>query len=72
MNKKLFFAALLVFVAVLGAKAQTIIINENKSANTVEGNGDIIKRDCDVATFDEISMVFPLWYTTKIDNGFGA
>lgn len=57
MNKKSFFAALLVFVAVLGAKAQTIIINENKSANTVEGNGNIVTRDYDMAAFDEISIV---------------
>ena len=72
MNKKSFFAALLVFVAVLGAEAQTIIINENKSANTVEGNGNIVTRDFDMAAFDEISMVFPLWYTTKIDTDFWA
>ncbi|MBR2772223.1 MAG: DUF2807 domain-containing protein, partial [Bacteroidales bacterium] len=56
MNKKSFFAALLVFVAVLGAEAQTIIINENKSANTVEGNGNIVTRDYDMTSFDEISI----------------
>ena len=57
MNKKSFFTALLVFVAVLGAKAQTYI--SNYSAKTVEGNGNIITRDYDVAGFDGISLVLP-------------
>jgi len=57
MNKKSFFMALLVCIAVLGAKAQTYI--RNYSAKTVEGNGNIITRDYDVAGFNEISMILP-------------
>ncbi|MBO7462246.1 MAG: DUF2807 domain-containing protein [Bacteroidales bacterium] len=71
MNKKSFFMALLVFVAVLGAKAQT---NKVYKADTVidgngnkiitvysqgtfaEGNGNIITRDFDMTSFDEISI----------------
>ena len=57
MNKKSFFMALLVFMAVLGTKAQTYINND--SAKTVKGNENIVTRDYDVAGFDEISMVLP-------------
>ena len=59
MNKKSFFIVLLICIAVLGAKAQSIIIDKNPSKETVEGNGNIITRDYDVAGFDEISMVLP-------------
>ena len=59
MNKKSFFMALLVLVTVLGVKAQNIIIDKNPSMETVEGNGNIITRDYDVAGFDEISRVLP-------------
>ena len=66
--------ALLVFVAVLGAEAQT---NKVYKADTVidgngnkiitvysqgtfaEGNGNIVTRDFDVTAFDEINMILP-------------
>jgi len=66
--------ALLVFMAMLGAEAQTnkvykadtvIEVNGNKiitvytQGTFVEGNGNIISRDYDVAAFDEINMILP-------------
>jgi hypothetical protein len=74
MNKKSFFMALLVFMAVLGAEAQTNKVykadtvidgNGNKiitvymQGTSVEGNGNIVTRDFDVAAFDEIKTILP-------------
>ena len=74
MNKKSFFTALLVFMAVLGAEAQTNkvykadtvidgngnkIITVNSAGTVVEGNGNIITRNFNVAAFDEIKTIFP-------------
>ena len=74
MNKKSFFMALLVGMAVLGAEAQTNKVykadtvidgNGNKiitlytQGTFVEGNGNVVTRDYDVAAFDEIDMILP-------------
>jgi len=81
MNKKSFFTALFVGMAVLGAEAQT---NKVYKADTVidgngnkiitvysqgtfaEGNGNIITRDFDVTAFDEISIVLPTSVTYAV------
>ena len=74
MKKNSFLTALLVCVAMLGAKAQNknmykadtivdakgnIIVNVYSAQTVVDGNGNIITRDYDVAAFDEISIILP-------------
>ena len=74
MKKNSFLTALLVCVAMLGAKAQNknmykadtivdakgnIIVNVYSAQTVVDGNGNIITRDYDVAAFDEINMILP-------------
>ena len=74
MNRKSFLTALLVFMAVLGAKAQTnkvykadtivdgngnVIVNVYSAQTVVDGNVNLITRDYDVTVFDEISMILP-------------
>jgi hypothetical protein len=54
MAKKSFFTVLLVFMAVLGAKAQN---NKDHSLANFEGNGIVITRDYDVGEFKAISLV---------------
>ena len=71
MGKKSFLVALLVFAAVLGAEAQknnvykadTVIDGKGNKTITVysqgtfaEGNGNVVTRDINVTTFDEISI----------------
>ena len=56
MAKKSLLTALFVIMAVLGAEAQK---NNVYTSETVEGNGNIITRDYDVAVYDEISMILP-------------
>ena len=57
MAKKSLLTVLLLCVAVLGAEAQK---NKNYTSGTiVEGNGNIVTRDFEVAEFDEISMILP-------------
>ena len=71
MGKKSFIVALLVFAAVLGAEAQknnvykadTVIDGKGNKTITVysqgtfaEGNGNVVTRDINVTTFDEISI----------------
>jgi hypothetical protein len=66
MAKKTFLTALLVVLAVLCAKAQK---NNVYTSETVEGNGNIITRDYDVAGFDEISMILPATVNYRVaDN----
>ncbi len=74
MGKNSFLTALLVCVAMLGAKAQNknmykadtivdgkgnVIVNVYSAQTVVDGNGNIITRDYDVAAFDEISIILP-------------
>ena len=74
MKKNSFLTALLVCVAMLGAKAQNknmykadtivdgkgnVIVNVYSAQTVVDGNGNIITRDYDVAAFDEISIILP-------------
>ena len=59
MAKKYFLTALLLCVAVLGAEAQKIKSDNYPSQTVVEGNGNIVTRNYDVAAFDEISMILP-------------
>ena len=74
MKKNSFLTALLVCVAMLGAKAQNknmykadtivdakgnIIVNVYSAQTVVDGNGNIITRDYDVTAFDEINLVLP-------------
>ncbi|MCR5038225.1 MAG: hypothetical protein K6A94_02665 [Bacteroidales bacterium] len=59
MAKKTLITALLLCVAVLGAEAQKNKINNYPSQTVVEGNGNIVTRDFEVAEFDEISMILP-------------
>ena len=81
MNKKSFFTALLVGMAVLGAEAQnnkvykadTVIDGNGNKIITVymqgtfaEGNGNVVTRDFDVTTFDEISIVLPASVTCAV------
>ncbi len=87
MNKKSFFAALLVFMAVLGAKAQT---NKVYKADTVidgngnkiitvysqgtfaEGNGNLVTRDFDVADFDEINKILPATVNYSVADNYSC
>lgn len=74
MEKRTFLMALLVCLAMLGAKAQNknmykadtivdgkgnVIVNVYSTQTVVDGNGNIITRDYDVAAFDEISIILP-------------
>ena len=59
MAKKYFLTVLLLCVAVLGAEAQKNQINNYPSQTVVEGNGNVVTRDFEVAEFDEISMILP-------------
>ena len=84
MKKRLSLIALLICLAVLGAKAQTNNVykadtvidgNGNKiitvysQGTIVEGNGNIVTRDYDVAGFDEINLVLPATVNyTMADN----
>lgn len=81
MNKKLFFMALLVGVAMLGAEAQTNkvyktdtvidgngnkIITVYKQGTFAEGNGNVVTRDFDMAAFDEINISLPASVTYAV------
>lgn len=81
MGKKSFIAALLVFAAVLGAEAQknnvykadTVIDGKGNKTITVytqgtfaEGNGNVVTRDINVTTFDEISIALPASVTYAV------
>lgn len=81
MGKKSFLVALLVFAAVLGAEAQknnvykadTVIDGKGNKTITVytqgtfaEGNGNVVTRDIDVTTFDEISIALPASVTYAV------
>lgn len=74
MEKRTLLVALLVFMTMLGAKAQTnkvykadtivdakgnVIVNVYSAQTVVDGNGNVVTRDYDVAAFDEISMILP-------------
>ena len=81
MGKKSFIVALLVFAAVLGAEAQknnvykadTVIDGKGNKTITVysqgtfaEGNGNVVTRDINVTTFDEISIALPASVTYAV------
>ena len=81
MNKKLFFMALLVGVAMLDAEAQTNkvykadtvidgngnkIITVYKQGTFAEGNGNVVTRDFDMAAFDEINISLPASVTYAV------
>ena len=81
MGKKSFLVALLVFAAVLGAEAQknnvykadTVIDGKGNKTITVysqgtfaEGNGNVVTRDINVTTFDEISIALPASVTYAV------
>ena len=81
MGKKSFIVALLVFAAVLGAEAQTnkvykadtVIDGKGNKTITVytqgtfaKGNGNVVTRDIDVMTFDEISIALPASVTYAV------
>ena len=81
MGKKSFLVALLVFAAVLGAEAQTnkvykadtVIDGKGNKTITVytqgtfaKGNGNVVTRDIDVMTFDEISIALPASVTYAV------
>lgn len=81
MAKNSILTALLVFMAVLGAKAQTnkvykadtivdgngnVIVNVYSTQTVVDGNGNLITRDYDVAAFDEISIALPASVTYAV------
>ena len=87
MAKKSFLAALLVVMAVLGAEAQTNKVYKtdtvidgkgNKTItvymqkNVVEGNGNIVTRDIDVAAFKEISMILPATVNYKVADNYSC
>ena len=87
MAKKSFLTALLVVMAVLGAEAQnnkvwkadTVIDGKgNKTItvymqkNVVEGNGNIITRDIDVAEFKEISMILPAMVNYRVADNYSC
>lgn len=87
MAKKSFLAALLVVMAVLGAEAQTNKVYKtdtvidgkgNKTItvymqkNVVEGNGNIITRDIDVAAFKEISMILPATVNYSVADSYAC
>lgn len=87
MAKKSFFTALLVVMAVLCAEAQnnkvwksdTVIDGKgNKTItvymqkNVVEGNGNIVMRDIDVAAFKEISMILPATVNYKVADNYSC
>lgn len=61
--------ALLVVMAVLCAKAQD---NKGYTSETVEGNGNLITRDYDVAAFDEISMILPATVNYTVANDYSC
>ena len=87
MAKKSFLTALLVVMAVLCAEAQnnkvwktdTVIdgkgnkiITVYKQNNVVEGNGNIVTRDIDVAAFKEISMILPATVNYKVADNYSC
>ena len=87
MAKKSFLAALLVVMAVLGAEAQTNKVYKtdtvidgkgNKTItvymqkNVVEGNGNIVTRDIDVAAFKEISMILPATVNYSVADSYAC
>ena len=87
MAKKSFLTALLVVMAVLCAEAQnnkvwksdTVIDGKgNKTItvymqkNVVEGNGNVVTRDIDVATFKEISMILPATVNYKVADNYSC
>ena len=87
MAKKSFLTALFVIMAVLCAEAQnnkvwktdTVIDGKgNKTItvymqkNVVEGNGNIVMRDIDVAAFKEISMILPATVNYKVADNYSC
>ena len=87
MEKKTFLTALLVFMAVLGATAQTKNVykadtvidgNGNKiitlytQGTFAEGNGSVVIRDFDVAGFDEISLVLPATVNYTVSSNYSC
>ena len=87
MAKNTFLTALLVVMAVLCAEAQnnkvwktdTVIdgkgnkiITVYKQNNVVEGNGNIVTRDIDVAAFKEISMILPATVNYKVADNYSC
>ena len=87
MAKKSFLTALLVVMAVLCAEAQnnkvwksdTVIDGKgNKTItvymqkNVVEGNGNVVTRDIDVAEFKEISMILPATVNYRVADNYSC
>ena len=87
MAKKSFLTALLVIMAVLGAEAQnnkvwkadTVIDGKGNKTITVymqksvvEGNGNVVTRDIDVAAFKEISMMLPATVNYRVADDYSC
>ena len=87
MAKKSFLTALLIVMAVLGAGAQnnkvwktdTVIDGKgNKTItvymqkNVVEGNGNVVTRDIDMAAFKEISMMLPATVNYRVADDYSC
>ena len=87
MNRKSFLMALLVCMAMLGAKAQnnkvykadTVIDGNGNKIITLytqgtfaEGNGNIVMRDFDVTEFDEINNVLPATINYTVSSDYSC